>query len=127
MLSSNAVATPTSANTADLTGLTWRKGLDVQVDGYGKAFDQTLLEMYGPQDGVDDSNGGRAKVEAATHWAVVGINNATNDDTTIYLLIWDATNDVGKVTRRSDTGVVTVTDVSDGLAHSGITYSIETP
>ena len=127
MLSSGAVATPTSATTADLTGLTWRKGLDVQVDGYGKAFDQTLLEMYGPQDPAGSDADERAKVADATHWAVVGINNTANDDTVIYLLIWDATNGVGKVARNSGTGLVTVTDVSDGLTRDGITYSIETP
>ena len=127
MLSSKAVATPTSATEADLTGLTWRKGLNVQVDGYGKAFDQTLLEMYGPQNPAGSDTDERAKVADATHWAVVGINNRANDDTTIYLLIWDKTNGVSKVARNSATEVVTVTNVDSGLTCDSITYSIEPP
>ncbi len=123
VMSSDAVVTPTSTTAATITGIDWRRGLDVQVDGYGKAFDQTLLEMYGTQDPEGQDADARAKVSAATHWAVVPVTSG--DNTTIYLYIYSG----GKVytVSRTEAGVVSVGDKSTGHTISSIAYTITPP
>lgn len=126
VLSSDATVTPTSGTAATISGITWRKGLNVQVDGYGKAFNQTLLEMYGTQETPGSDADDRAKVSAATHWAIVPINTNNNDDTTIYFLIYSG-GEVYSVTRNDGTQAVTATDLSSGLTKSPVTYTITPP
>ena len=84
--------------------------------------------MYGTlatPNGTDDAD--RAKVSAATHWAIVSLTAADNPtDATIYFLIY-SDNKVQTVKRNSSTGIVTVTDVSSGFTKDSIAYTFAGP
>ena len=127
-MSSGACVVPTAATTANVIGISWNTNINTKVPGYGAKYDQTLNQMYGTlatPNGDDDAD--RAKVSAATHWAIVSLTAADDPtDATIYFLIY-SDNKVQTVKRNSRTGIVTVTNVSSGFTKDSIAYTFAVP